>query len=139
MCNLNRIGPKCGSKKQIHRSQDYFQKISRKNDLIRATIIIRKCNILWVPNCYASNRCNHKFWVPLKTFDGQNESSNKRINGIDELLAIRLKGSNHRCCAKKKLILTTKPPLVTPIIVVCANGCFNMLGCSRSRHPIHHF
>ena len=39
----------------------------------------------------------------------------------------------------KKLILTTKPVLVNRMIIVCINGRFNMLGCSRSRHTIHHF
>ena len=34
----------------------------------------------------------------------------------------------------KKLTLTTKPPLVIRLIIVCANGCFNMLGCSQSRY-----
>jgi hypothetical protein len=51
-----------------------------------------KCNTFQVPNCHDSNRCNHDFPVPSKTCDGQIESSNKRINGHDELSAIRPKG-----------------------------------------------
>jgi hypothetical protein len=31
---------------------------------------------------------------------------------------------------RKKLILTTKPALVNPMIIVCINGRFNMLGYS---------
>jgi len=35
--------------------------------------------------------------------------------------------------------MTTNPALVNRMIIVCINERFNMLGCSRSRHTIHHF
>jgi hypothetical protein len=41
--------------------------------------------------------------------------------------------------SQKKLILTTKPALVNRMSIVYINGRFNILGCRRSRHTIHHF
>ena len=37
------------------------------------------------------------FSVPLKTYDVQNKSPIKRINGLDELLAFRLMGPTPTC------------------------------------------
>ena len=56
---------------QIH----WFAKEIMKNDLtIRTKIEFGMCNILAGSNCHDSNRCNHDFSIPLKTFDVQNES-----------------------------------------------------------------
>jgi len=56
-----------------------------KNDLtIRTKIEFGMCNILAESNCHDSNRFNHDFSVPSKTFDVQNESYIERIDEFDE-------------------------------------------------------
>jgi hypothetical protein len=36
-------------------------------------------------------------------------------------------------------MLTVKPASATRKVIVCVNGCFNMLCWSWSRYTIHHF
>jgi len=50
----------------------------------------------------------------------------------------------HRICLNaqfhvKKTMLTIKAASAIRKVIVCDNGCFNMLGCSWCRHIIYHF
>ena len=69
---------------------------------------------------------------PIETYIQKN-SGHKHIRRRRTQIGLKLQSR------RKKLILTTKPPLFIRMDIVCANGLFYMLGCSRFRYTIFQF